>query len=484
MHPIDIGQIGEVVTKTNIDIQKTHYNNPLYEIIEIKRQKLYETYLKLKPFSQRRKRWDTIGTVWKWIAGNPDAEDLRLINNSLNSLITQNNKQVMINKAIGQRIEEITSITNQVIKLENERIKNHSIEINQLITLSNLDSLQDQIETLEEAILMAKHGIPSSKLLSINDFHMIATFLEKHDIFISSFERLLSQSTAQVTLSPTHILYILKVPQFTKQTYEYNYVDSIIKSNKRIAINQNYILMNESHIYETTKPCEEQDTNFLCDSTYLSQASSCISRLIQGQHSNCTFRKVYSNGLIKRINEATILINDAIIEVTSNCSDSSKILNGSYLIQFKNCNIRINGETYSNFEMTIPSKPYHPTTGLSVQEIGIIDTPSAEYLQNLTLEHRDKLEIIHLQNDSLKWRFSLFGSLGLSTIFLVITGLGIFVYISRKNPTNIEINIPGQNEETIPLEETKTSTSESSEIRKKETETFINMPTPFRSAKF
>ncbi|XP_055641503.1 uncharacterized protein LOC129778561 [Toxorhynchites rutilus septentrionalis] len=168
--------------------------------MQIKNYKLYETFLKLKPFIKRQKRWDTIGTVWKWVAGNPDADDLRIINATLNSLITQNNKQVMINQAISNRIQEVTDLANQMLLMEKQKAKNHSIEINHLMILSNLDSLQDQIETLEEAILMAKHGIPSSKLLSMRDFNTIATFLGDHDIFVTSFEELLSQSTAQDAL--------------------------------------------------------------------------------------------------------------------------------------------------------------------------------------------------------------------------------------------------------------------------------------------
>lgn len=126
----------------------------------------------------------------------------------MNSLILQNNRQIFINQAIDKRIQEITDITNQVLKIENERTKNHSIEINQLIVLSNLDSLQNQVETLEEAILMAKHGIPSSKLLSMRDFNRIAAFLQTHDVQITSFEELLSQSKAQVNHRTTFQLYI------------------------------------------------------------------------------------------------------------------------------------------------------------------------------------------------------------------------------------------------------------------------------------
>ena len=401
VHPIDLVQIDNTIANVNEEIQANPSTDPLYELMQIKNYKLYETFLKLKPFVTRHKRWDSIGTVWKWVAGSPDADDLRIINMTLNSLITQNNKQVMINQAISKRIQEVTDITNQVLTLEKERAKNHSLEINHLMILSNLDSLQDQIETLEEAILMAKHGIPSSKLLSMRDFNTIATFLSRHDIFVSSFEELLSQSTAQVTLNNTHIVYILKVPQFSKDVYEYDYVDSIIKNNRRILLSRNYLMRNLTHVYESKQPCEDQSNYYLCETTCLTLPNNCIDRLIRGQHSNCTFEKVYSRGLVKRINDAFILINDVHVEISSNCSNSNKQLNGSFLIQFEDCDIQINGELFSNFEAIIPGRPYHPTTGLLVTETDTLDSPPADYLQNLTLEHREKLEILKLENNSL-----------------------------------------------------------------------------------
>lgn len=462
VHPIDLIQIGNTIAKINDDIQRNPFNNPLYELIQIKNQKLYETFLKLKPFVTKQKRSiEIIGTVWKWIAGNPDAEDLRLINSSINSLIIQNNRQILINEAIDKRIQEITDITNQVLTIENERTKNHSIEINQLIVLSNLDSLQSQVETLEEAILMAKHGIPSSKLLSMRDFSKIATFLQHHDVHMSSFEELLSQADAQVLLNHTHIIYMLKVPQVSATIYEYNYVDSIIKSGKRISLNKNYIVKNYTHIFEVTEPCEERNNYFLCESTQLAPINECIYKLINGQHSNCTFEKVYSTGLIKRINDGIILINNAIAEITSNCTNSSQPLNGSFLIQINQCDVHINGELYTNYDFTLPQRAYYPTTGLNVNEMHIIDEPPMEYLQNLTLEHREELKTLKLHNYSLGWKFNLFGGLGFSTITIILISITILCLISRKRQPDIRVAFNKQME-TVKLDTIQTQAPSSS----------------------
>lgn len=490
IHPIDLIQIGNTIKKVNSEVENNRISNPLYDLTQIKNSKLSETFMKLKPYARKiTKRWDQVGQVWKWIAGSPDAEDLRIINSTMNSLINNNNKQIMVNQAISKRIQEITNITNEVLNMEKERMKNHSIEINQLLILSNLDSLQNQIETLEEAILMAKHGIPSSKLLSIKDFRVIASFLQNHDVHIRSFEELLSQSTAQVMLNETHIAYMLKVPQLSLRQYEYNFIDSIIKNEKRILINQNYIIRNETHIYELAQPCQFHNRDYICDGIHLISPSKCIDALVKGQHSNCTFEKVYSNGLTKRISDSVILINDAIVDISSNCSETHQQLNGSFLIQFEDCKISINGEPYMNFEATIPSRSYYPTTGLKVQEMSIIDTPPAEYLQNLTLEHRDHLDTLKLETNSLQWKINIFGSIS-STILITGIAFGIYLFISRR-ASNLNITLPPikfrkdekdpDGTTNIPLEIIREDPDELPPERKREIEEFLNTPSPYRA---
>lgn len=495
IHPIDLIQISNTIEEVNREVQRSSTVYPLCELLVIKSYKLYETFLKLQPISRRQKRWNSIGTAWKWIAGSPDAEDLRIINNTLNSLITQNNKQILINHDISSRIQEVTQITNEVLNLEAQRLFNHSKELNQLMLLSNIDSLQNQIETLEEAILMAKHGIPSSKILTMRDFNKIVTFLEKQDIYIASFEELLSKSTAQVTLNSTHIAYILKVPQFSKEEYDYDYIDSIIRNDRRILLTQNYIIKNDSHIFEIKNSCREEDTYFTCEPTQIEPSNICITQLINGQHSNCKFEKVYINGIIKRIDEATILVNNAITELSSNCTNTSQLLNGSYLIQFEQCNLRLNGELYANAELKLPTRPYYPTTGLQVIEESILDRPPTEYLKNLTLQHRDKMQLISLQNKSLTWKINLFGSLGLTTIFLIIGAVIIVWYLSRKPAAN-KLFVSFHKEDDAELKEiinheppTALSTTDMPEVQtkepakdnQKEIEQFLNIPTPYRT---
>ena len=388
------------------DIPNRIYTESIESLIRIKARALQDTFKKIKPFVKRQKRWDTIGKIWKWIAGTPDADDLHVINSTMNSLITENNKQVIINQGFNERLQQITDVANKVISIENERYESYHAEIRQLTLLSNINMMQDKLEVIEDAILLAKHGIPSSKLLSLEDLNSIAQFLEKNNIEYTTPEELLRQSTAQVAVNQTHILYMLKFPMLSSKIYEYDYIDSIIQHDTRIIVNQNFILQNQTHVFTMTEKCEEQENVYICPQIGIQKPTSCIYQIVKREDSQCSYEKIYSRGFIKRIKANTILINDAIAEIASNCSKLNQVLNGSYVIQFENCNVIINGEIYSNNEVIIHGKPFQSTAGINVEIGEIKHKPPFELIQTLTMQHREKLQKINLQNDSLSWKIN------------------------------------------------------------------------------
>ena len=113
INPIDLSEIENTIKNIQNVAVKQEIFIPLQKLIEAKKQRLDSSFLKLKPVKFRPKRLDMIDTVWKHIGGSPDAEDLRIIERSLNQLTTENNKQILINNAIEQRLNNITEIINR-----------------------------------------------------------------------------------------------------------------------------------------------------------------------------------------------------------------------------------------------------------------------------------------------------------------------------------------------------------------------------------
>lgn len=163
-------QLHDIIQKFDDLIKKNVYNNQLYKLLENRNNLLHQTCLKIMPSSNRAKRWDTIGTILKWIAGTPDADDLIIINKTMNALIDNNNQQTFINEAINSQIKHLNQVTNDLLNLDYKSKQQHVIEINLLTILLNLNAAQHQLEVIEDAIILAKNGIPSSQILSVKDY--------------------------------------------------------------------------------------------------------------------------------------------------------------------------------------------------------------------------------------------------------------------------------------------------------------------------
>uniref|UniRef100_A0AB38Z2D5 Envelope protein n=1 Tax=Chalana errantivirus TaxID=3078400 RepID=A0AB38Z2D5_9VIRU len=434
LHPINIKEIENVISKL-YETYDNRISNPLTRLVEAKTKKLLNTYTKIKPRIRRTKRWDTIGKAFKWLAGSPDADDLRAINSTMNNLILQNNKQIIINDRLDNRLQEITTIANNILKTE----EMHKTELTQLVMLANLDNLQDYTEAIEDAILLARKNIPSSKLFSLKDFQSIETQLNGPH----SLQEILMEADAQAILNDTHVIYMLKIPHYSNASFEYNFIDSVIKDGRRILLRSNYILCNESHVIELAHPCEPLNNIYVCESIHTKPATECIANIIQQKHSSCDFEKVYGNNVVKRINEETIFINDGVNELSSTCSKDTKFLNGSFIIHMNNCSVRINGETYENMAPIVREKNAQSIVGITISEESLIDEPPQEFLKNLTLLHRDKLKLMHLTTNSIEWKTNIFGSFSILSVLSVI----IIIYcISQKKTTVVKINSSTQPE--------------------------------------
>uniref|UniRef100_A0AAG5DRA1 Uncharacterized protein n=1 Tax=Anopheles atroparvus TaxID=41427 RepID=A0AAG5DRA1_ANOAO len=359
----------------------------------------------------------------------------------MNELIHQNNKQVMFNDGMNSRLQAIIYVVNNAMKEQEKSYRIHQTEIAQLIKMSHINTLQDLIETIEEAMLTAKHGIPSSKLFSMEDFDKIDAFLAYNGMHYATAEELLLHASAQMAINKTHVVYILKFPRYSTQTYEYEYVDSVINNGKRIILKENHVLRNETHVLETKQPCEQKASFYSCETTFLQQPTECINDLVQENDSECPYEKVYANGIIKRIGDTNIFINDATAKITSDCNHLNQFINGSYVIQFQDCNVLINGELFSNTEVTINSLAYRSTTGLSIKETSIRDIPSIEYVSNLTLAQRKTLQDIKLESNSFSWKLNLFGSTSALTIIICMAVVAFFC-ISRNRQASFKIQVP------------------------------------------
>lgn len=107
LHIINMEAIESAIEQVKLAVQDRAWREDvLGPLINLKVKKLVETHDKLRPGTiKRKKRWESLGSAWKYISGSPDAEDLRIINKTTNSLIDQNKEQLKLTDT--SRIESV-----------------------------------------------------------------------------------------------------------------------------------------------------------------------------------------------------------------------------------------------------------------------------------------------------------------------------------------------------------------------------------------
>lgn len=384
-------------------------------------RRLHSMFAKFR--SSRQKRWESLGKAWKYVSGSPDAEDLKIINSTLNSLIDQNDKQIKINGALNIRLNNITGTINSLLSFESN-FSDKTIEGFDVINLIfNIDELLDQLGIIEEAIALAKLNIPSSSIISADEITIAQEFLSSHGLETSRFHDIMDISGAYVLFGKDEIIYTLKVPRIKAVEYQLSIIEPVISNNHQIHLMAKYFLKGPSS-FLTDSSCAKHRNLFICSNSQLKPLGKCIQQLLNGESAHCPMERVYGRNIIRKIDDANIMISAEKVTLTSNCSGHERELQGSYLIQFSGCTIRLNNEEYANSNADVPARLYLPTTGLMVTPSKIINKMPLEYLQEFNLEQRSHIEHLNLTTNNIHWKLHLVGWLSfgaLSTVVLVLS---------------------------------------------------------------
>ena len=377
----------------------------------------------MKP--RRSKRWDTIGTVWKWIAGSPDAQDLDIINSTLNQLIDQNNHQMQINSFFNSRIAEVTTTINRLLEQQSTENKILLEEMDALTLLLYMDTTNEILEQLEDTILKTRIDMPNSKLLSLQEILTLETLLNEQGILTNFPEDAFNYVKPKIATKNDLILYILQIPKIEGSCEIFHIIPLTIANNVITKIPK-YIVRYNDLIYQTENPNQviQEDTML----TLLKD--KCSYPIILGMEANCEV-EFDDTTKISLINNNKILINNAKgTQMGSNCGPHNRTLFGNLIITFHNCSIRINEQTFSSEERisNIEELPA-PFYNLTIKR-NFIKQQSISSIHNQTMTNRIQLNHIKLEHFNYrKITFAIFG--GISSTVVIMIGLTI-VCLYRK----------------------------------------------------
>lgn len=427
LHPINLTEIEFTINQlTNLVYHKRMNNNALIEISKYKIRDLYSNFLQIKPSSHKRtKRWDIIGTTWKWIAGSPDAQDLRIIDKSLHQLTNENNHQVKVNHQIGKRISELTTTINQII--EKQQINKIILdELDIVTTILKIDTLNKILISIQEAILFSKMHVANSKMLSSKEIFLIKNILTNQGVQLDIPEEALNFVTPKMATSENTLLYILHVPELEKEESTIIRIFPLSQNNTVIKTYPQFLIKQLKQLFTTSKP-----EDYVQLHSYIKEfEDSCIYPLIMGTESQCIM-EINEKNTFKLINPNKLLITNAKSdELQSDCGPINRHLTGNFVISFSNCTISFKGHNFTSKEQISESE----TIQGALHNIRITSETFKQHdvakIEKVTLLNRNKLDQVLLQHQTDHiWRWSLLGGTSMTFILLTFTLYLIFLHL-------------------------------------------------------
>lgn len=440
VHPIDLGNLERTINNLNSLAKNFKDQGDLFKMADLKIKNLYNNLLLIKPI-RRVKRWDAIGTGWKWLAGSPDAQDLHIINRTMTELIHENNAQIKVNYRIDRRFKQLTDTMNQVINITNIGIVTlKDVELLKLII--NINHVNEIILNIQDAILETKVSVVNGRILATEEIMKIKELLFQQGLETEILEEALKFVKPKIVIRDEVLLYIIEVPQLGK-TGSIMLVNSLINDDKRIKEYPDFLVQIDKELFTTNTP------NNLIQLSYDIKKfeDTCIHPLILGQNSTCTFI-VETDMEIKLIVGGKLLINNGKnIILSSDCGPENITLNGNFLVTFENCTIRINGQTFTATQLSTKIQDVQGIFYNTKMTKEILNLHSISGLRQETVNIRNEIQELHDQHKQHKiWLWSSMGKTSLIIVVLII--IIIVLYKQKKGGGGITINnVPNPSEQ-------------------------------------
>lgn len=369
---------------------KDHLLETLIRKISFAREKLES----LQPHRKKRGLINALGTVVKYIAGNPDQEDLQIIQDSLgilqkheNELTGNQMKQIRINESFQNRINNVTNtlrkISSQLSLINNTLRQDTTLENINLIFSTDL--LIHVLEDIEEQIEFSKQNFISKNILSFEDKNYIFQKLTRQDLNLKFIDEIFLYSSGSIAISNDNIVILVKIPVLDNNHYELLELQTINRNQTKIKTDVQWVAKYKNRVIPQRDKCK------ICDNS-IPLEDECVYKILTHQKPKCPVVKTKQTIHIREIMRAIIFIDtETKLEIFSSCGDS-RTITGPTVIETENCTINILNYTFhkeeqflSNQEYLVPTYNKQPETINNTydkfEELGIDNLKFLEEIQ-------------------------------------------------------------------------------------------------------
>lgn len=226
-----------------------------------------------------------------------------------------------------------------------------------------------------------------------------------------------------------------------------SHYESISNNNRTISSEYHIAITSERSSYVSKEHCPIIEKYRVCHHHALIDITKdgCIHNTLWGNNASCPYTEVEEPMQIKRINTNTLLIKNAIYPITlnSSCNPAFRTITGTVLINFQDCTIIVNNETYDTEKTTgYDETILIPTIGIIVNETTLFKPPDISQIHKLNIENRE--HITEIRNYQTIIKHTTIGGFFLLSIMSCSLGAWIIISTKRNKPTKIQVNVDNQ----------------------------------------
>lgn len=404
---------------------------------------LENEFNKLTYSRQKRGLINALGSVIKFIAGNPDNSDLIMLNKNFDSLfknqeqeLTKINQITTLANSITLTLEKEQHNINKFISDINLKLSENDQSTEQRIYLQRLiwctDETIQKIQMFERTISLARNDIPNLEMITIKQLEDIQTFLEAsyskdqllhlnklHPFEIEYFAKNV------IFMQGNYLIDILKIPILKPRMYTYSEFYPIPNAEGIVITSEDKHLLN-SKLW-TTSPCKSIGGEFVCEAVNefnqcdLKNLSTCDSVVLKGNYKQLVV-----------LNSALLVSVKLPLEILENCALDVKKISVRYnAIVHSNCTVIIDESLY-HFKPTLVNNSLNYSLG-QIQQI----TPKFETIGKFDkIDFRNlhkKIKLIESTPIHLSPVFHIIQSsaLGIIIVILIISLVAIYLFRQR-----------------------------------------------------
>ncbi|XP_067614938.1 uncharacterized protein [Eurosta solidaginis] len=303
----------------------------------------------------------------------------------MNDVIINNNHQYRVNEKLFNGTREAIEKANEAMLHINAISKNISEENIELLYLSKVLILKEQVSEVVQACQMAKSGVINTNLLDRDEIGRL--IIEEDSLPYQNTIEAIEYGSASVYSNGSTLLYVLSMPKVKPDGYRLLITRAAVIKGQHVDLSYKKMLINEVETFWVNEDWPSISNTTICSPKSLTKLreNGCLARLLKGGDAKCRFEPDNTK-TVEMITDSTIFVTN--FEGLLQGRNYSTTLNGTYVIILNNETVTVGNQTFTSRSVPTAQALTPPLVNITIEGLKL----NLNYIHGLSMENINQLK--------------------------------------------------------------------------------------------